>query len=692
MTRSPIRSRRVAAVLVAMLAATSGLAASQPASAAPGVSQPARAATPMAEGWVGTVSIEQGQWTAVTDVTLRVQAPPNNDSMLRISNDGATWAVVPLAAEVSWSLIDAAAGGTDEDGPKTVTVSWGDGTSWGETASATVILDRQPPATDFVEQVIIDGRLWRGWVDAFDWPPMEPHIAATRYSLDAGASWEPWASGTIVDLWNAPGAGAWAAGDHSILLQFRDAAGNLSEPVATTADVRAPQFFYPTYEWNLPGVVFETPSPAITGQPFTIRVVYPEGYTLPANAWCQWILTWGNDDEVFGPGGPTWGELFVERSKANNACAEWTFTVPYRAARQFAWKLFVGTKNANTEPMELVGAIIERGDGENQIFRALDGPHDERFASSSIPFAYVLPETTISQAGDRVTYRLHTVGTSVVPQSGMWWTNPLNCYLNPSWSQTGGDTFTYRPNCDGPWVTGWTGVMLKGYMRSQYDPLVDGRAPKVQPPLVKLRSAPYGSAAPGTVSWTGRDRGSGVRRYVLEMRRNNGAWRAVTLPSRLTRTIQRSFATTGTYRFRVKARDRVGNWSPWTYGPTIRARARQESSSAITWGGPWATVRDAGLSGGSARATVESGASARITMTVRNISWVSRRGPGRGLAQVWVDGALAATVDLGAEKPGGRTVVFSRTWTSFGKHTLRIVSLGTAGRPLVEVDAFLVVR
>jgi hypothetical protein len=79
-------------------------------------------------------------------------------------------------------------------------------------------------------------------------------------------------------------------------------------------------------------------------------------------------------------------------------------------------------------------------------------------------------------------------------------------------------------------------------------------------------------------------------------------------------------------------------------------------------------------------------------VTARNISWVSRRGPGRGLAQVWVDGTLAATVNLGAQESGGRTVVFSRTWASSGKHTLRIVSLGTVGRPLVEVDAFLVVR
>ena len=67
-------------------------------------------------------------------------------------------------------------------------------------------------------------------------------------------------------------------------------------------------------------------------------------------------------------------------------------------------------------------------------------------------------------------------------------------------------------------------------------------------------------------------------------------------------------------------------------------------------------------------------------------------GPDRGIARVYVDGVLARTVDLGAASPGAATVVFRRAWGSAGLHRLRIVVVGTAGRPRVDVDAFAVLR
>jgi hypothetical protein len=57
-----------------------------------------------------------------------------------------------------------------------------------------------------------------------------------------------------------------------------------------------------------------------------------------------------------------------------------------------------------------------------------------------------------------------------------------------------------------------------------------------------------------------------------------------------------------------------------------------------------------------------------------------------------VDGALATTIDLNAPTLGPRRVAFTRTWGSLATHTVTIKVLGTAGHPLVEVDAFLVVR
>ena len=674
----------VAALAVGLAVGAAPAAIAAPARVSPVVS--AGAATALDPG---ALTIEPATWTASPDVTLHLEPPANADSVVRLSNDSATWLELPYAATVAWSLIDPTTGGVDVDGLKQVWVQYGDGVDWHVEATATVSLDRVAPAA-VPAGVTLDGRLWQGPI-SFE-PADASDVAGYRLSLD-GTLWQPWRSGKTLDLWPVPGAGTWwATGHRSLWVQVRDAAGNTGDSHEVTATVTAPDFPSSEFDENIHGVSFTTPNAAITGRPFTIKVNYPAGYTLPSNAWCHWLILWGDDASIMSNPNPTWGELLIERPKSTGVCNQWTFTIPYRTARQFSWMLTVGTKNANTMPMEWSGGIYDSSNGASQIFRALDDSHDERFLTSTEPFAYVLPEQSISQKGDPVTYRLHTVGTSTVPQSGLWWTDSLDHPMNPDWSQSGGNTFTYTPNADGPWITGWTGVMNRGYMRSQYDPLVDGRAPAVGGPTVKLRASAFGTVAPASISWSGSDKGTGVYWYVLQVSRNGSAWQTVTLPSRLTKSISRSLGLSGTYRFRVRARDRVGNWSTWKTGPPIRAVATQESNSSIAWTGSWTKITDAALSGGTARSTTSPTATARISAYARSLAWVSRRGPGRGLAQVWVDGMLAATVDLGAPTLGGKATVFARSWSTPATHTLRVVPLGTAGRPLVEVDAFLIVR
>ncbi len=74
------------------------------------------------------------------------------------------------------------------------------------------------------------------------------------------------------------------------------------------------------------------------------------------------------------------------------------------------------------------------------------------------------------------------------------------------------------------------------------------------------------------------------------------------------------------------------------------------------------------------------------------MSWLAATGPARGLARVYVDGALVGTVDLNAASDGYRKVVIAKSWSVSGTHTIRIASLGTAGHPRVDLDAFIVVR
>jgi len=56
---------------------------------------------------------------------------------------------------------------------------------------------------------------------------------------------------------------------------------------------------------------------------------------------------------------------------------------------------------------------------------------------------------------------------------------------------------------------------------------------------------------------------------------------------------------------------------------------------------------------------------------------------------VYVDGAYRHTIDLHAATYQARRLAFVQRWSANGSHTLRIVVVGTAGHPRVDVDAFV---
>jgi hypothetical protein len=62
--------------------------------------------------------------------------------------------------------------------------------------------------------------------------------------------------------------------------------------------------------------------------------------------------------------------------------------------------------------------------------------------------------------------------------------------------------------------------------------------------------------------------------------------------------------------------------------------------------------------------------------------------PDAGMVQVWTDGALAATIDTHADAIAYRQIVFGKSWTTSGSHTIKLVVVGTAGHPVGILDAF----
>ncbi len=64
----------------------------------------------------------------------------------------------------------------------------------------------------------------------------------------------------------------------------------------------------------------------------------------------------------------------------------------------------------------------------------------------------------------------------------------------------------------------------------------------------------------------------------------------------------------------------------------------------------------------------------------------------RGRVAVYIDGAYAVTVDLYAATSSYAQIVFSRSFSAYSSHTIKLVVVGTAGRPLVLLDAVGLIR
>jgi hypothetical protein len=218
-------------------------------------------------------------------------------------------------------------------------------------------------------------------------------------------------------------------------------------------------------------------------------------------------------------------------------------------------------------------------------------------------------------------------------------------------------------------------------------PLVS--APRLQP---RSKSTLGTSSATLDVSWAVTETASTLASLELQISRDDGLWQAVPLASTATRATTIRARLGGVIRLRARAADSAGNSSGWAYSPRTTVAVVQETSTAIAQSASWRRVASASALGGWLDASSRAGAWARYRFTGRSIAWIAPVAPTRGRADVYVDGVRVARVDLWARAFGQRRVVFQRSWTASGLHTLEIRNLATVGRPRIDLDALLVLR
>jgi alpha-tubulin suppressor-like RCC1 family protein len=225
--------------------------------------------------------------------------------------------------------------------------------------------------------------------------------------------------------------------------------------------------------------------------------------------------------------------------------------------------------------------------------------------------------------------------------------------------------------------------------------VVDTTPPTATAPAAALRSGVslVGSAIPVRLAWKGLDTGgSGIARYELARSTNGGTTWTTASSSLASPAASVTVPASGTVRFRVRAVDRAENTGAWATGPTLSPRLVQQTKAAIRYTGTWRTASSAKYSGGSVKYAKARGASARYTFTGRSIALVTAKAPTMGKVRVYVNGTLVATVNLYASAITYRALAWQTTWPTSATRTIKLVVVGTTGRPRVDLDAFVVLK
>lgn len=248
-------------------------------------------------------------------------------------------------------------------------------------------------------------------------------------------------------------------------------------------------------------------------------------------------------------------------------------------------------------------------------------------------------------------------------------------------------------------LTAYREILAKPEFQGRFSvpsPDADTTPPTVGSPAATLLAAqkmtPLGQAWL-RISWPAATDDGGVVAYELQHRVNAKAWTPVPLASPTALSADRAAKPGKSHTFRVRARDAAGNWSPWVESAMTPLVIFQEQSAALVYTGAFRRVGVAGASGGFVRQTPVAGQTVSMPFTGSSVAWVSAMDRTRGVAEIWLDGAKVATLDLYAPALKSAQVVWAAP-VGPGTHVVEVRVTGlknpAATKTRIDVDAFLV--
>ncbi|MEU0025286.1 peptidoglycan recognition protein [Streptomyces sp. NPDC006335] len=200
-------------------------------------------------------------------------------------------------------------------------------------------------------------------------------------------------------------------------------------------------------------------------------------------------------------------------------------------------------------------------------------------------------------------------------------------------------------------------------------------------PKITLRTGTVNATAvPVTLGWKATD--SQALKSVSLLSPTTATFGPTTTSS--SRTAKPGTAST----WSMKAYDVAGNTR--TSSPSYTPMILQETSA--TKSGSWTSRSSTSYLGGKSYSSGSKNASLSWTFTGRSAAWVVSRASTSGQAYVYVDGTKVATVDLKSSTTKYRDAIWTKSWSSSAKHTVKIVVVGTSGRPTITTDGLVYIK
>lgn len=168
---------------------------------------------------------------------------------------------------------------------------------------------------------------------------------------------------------------------------------------------------------------------------------------------------------------------------------------------------------------------------------------------------------------------------------------------------------------------------------------------------------------------------------------------------RLTAPVAKTYGPTVTSAALTSKSGSATTWSMTAYDQAGNTRAAsvagtpvilQESSATRT--GTWTTKSSTSYLGGKSYTSSTKNSSLTWTFTGRSAALAVSRASTSGQINVFVDGVKAATVDLKSSTTKYRDAIWTKSWSASAKHTVKIVVVGTTGRPAVTTDGLVYLK